>query len=73
MKISGIYKITNIETNDCYIGSSKNVKKRWTNHKAPSQWKKHPNNKLYIVFQQYGLDKFKFEVLEETDNLKERE
>lgn len=29
MKISGVYKITNIITNDCYIGSSKDVKRRW--------------------------------------------
>ena len=28
-KISGIYKITNIITGDFYIGSSKDVKKRW--------------------------------------------
>lgn len=73
MKISGIYKITNLETNDCYIGSSKDVKNRWKNHKVSSQWKKQKNNKLYIDFQKYGLDKFSFEILEETTNLKERE
>lgn len=73
MKISGIYKITNLETNECYVGSSVDVKTRWTTHKAPSRWKQCPNNKLYIDFQQYGLDKFVFEILEETDNLKERE
>ena len=28
MEISGVYKITNIVTNDFYIGSSKNVKQR---------------------------------------------
>ena len=31
-KISAVYKITNTITGDFYIGSSKNVKKRWTNH-----------------------------------------
>lgn len=73
MKISGVYKITNLETNDCYVGSSKDIKKRWANHKCPSQWKYKPNSKLYIDFQKYGLDKFIFEIVEETDNLKERE
>ena len=72
-KISGVYKITNTVTNDCYIGSSINIKQRWIYHKCPSQWKEKPNKKLYIDFQQYGLDKFKFEILEKTYNLKERE
>ena len=31
-KISGVYKITNTITGDFYIGSSKNVKKRWVEH-----------------------------------------
>ncbi len=73
MKISGIYKITNLETNEYYIGSSTNIKKRWAQHKAPSAWKRYSNKKLYIDFQQYGLAKFSFEILEETENLKERE
>ena len=73
MKISGVYKITNVETNEFYIGSSVDIKRRWIYHKALSVWKKCPNSKLYIAFQQYGLDKFSFEILEKTDNLKERE
>lgn len=40
-KVSGVYKITNTVTGDFYIGSSKNVKRRWTEHKCPSNWKKH--------------------------------
>lgn len=73
MKVSGIYKITNVETNECYVGSSKNIKQRWITHKCPSTWKYNPNKKLYIDFQQYGLDKFKFEIVEETTELTERE
>ncbi len=73
MKISGIYKITNVETNECYIGSSVDVNRRWSEHKALSTWKRCQNNKLYIALQQYGLDKFIFEIIEETTNLKERE
>lgn len=73
MKISGVYKITNLETNECYVGSSVDVEKRWSVHKCPSAWKQKPNKRLYIDFQKYGLDKFSFEIVEKTTNLKERE
>ena len=72
-KITGVYKITNIITGDFYIGSSKNIEKRWAAHKSPSRWKRNPNVKLYKAFINYGLDNFTFEILEETDNLRERE
>ena len=39
MKISAVYKITNTVTGDFYIGSSKDVKQRWKEHKWPSKWK----------------------------------
>ena len=75
MKISGIYKITNTVTGDFYIGSSKDVKRRWTVHKCPSKWNECPNNPMYIDMQKYGVDKFVFEVLEvvEPEKLKETE
>lgn len=72
-KISGIYKITNNITGDFYIGSSNNIKIRWNDHKKHSKWLSRPGMKLYQAFIKYGLDNFLFEVLEETDNLKERE
>ena len=37
MIISGIYKITNAVTGDFYIGSSKDVKSRWSVHKCASR------------------------------------
>ena len=75
MKISGIYKITNTITGDFYIGSSKDVKKRWAEHKCQSKWNECPNNPLYQDMQKYGVDKFAFEVLEvvEPEELKEAE
>ena len=75
MKISGIYKITNTVTGDFYIGSSKDVKQRWANHKCQSLWNKCPNNPLYQDFQKYGIDKFVFEILAEVEieKLKESE
>lgn len=67
MKISGVYKITNTITGDYYIGSSKNIKQRWAEHKCQSVWKRHPNNPLYLDFQKYGIDKFSFQILEEVE------
>ena len=75
MKISAVYKITNTITGDFYIGSSKNVKHRWADHKCPSLWKRCPNKQMYIDMQKYGVDKFVFEILEEVEpgSLKEKE
>ena len=74
-KISGVYKITNTITGDFYIGSSKDVKKRWANHKCQSTWKRFPNNPMYNDMKNYGVDKFDFQVLEEVEagSLKEKE
>ena len=75
MKICGIYKITNTVTGDFYIGSSKDVKRRWTVHKCKSKWNEQPNNPMYLDMQKYGVDKFAFEILEvvEPEKLKEKE
>ncbi len=62
-KISGVYKIVNTVTGDFYVGSSKDVKRRWMEHKKPSVWRKYPNSKLYQEMQQYGVDKFEFQIL----------
>lgn len=70
MKISAVYKITNIVTGDFYIGSSKNVKDRWACHKCKSTWNKCPNNPMYQDMQKYGLDKFEFEILAEVESEK---
>ena len=75
MKISAVYKITNTITGDFYIGSSKNVKQRWANHKKPSVWNRYSNNQMYIDMRKYGVEKFDFQVLAEVeiDKLKEKE
>ena len=75
MKTSAVYKITNTVTCDFYIGSSKDVKRRWVEHKCPSVWKNNPNKQLYKDIQNYGIDKFDFQILEEVEpeSLKEAE
>ena len=74
-KIIGVYKITNTVTGDFYIGSSKDVKRRWACHKCLSKWKEYPNNQLYKDMQKYGIKQFVFEILEEVEpeHLKEKE
>ena len=75
MKISGIYKITNTVTGDFYIGSSKDIKHRWAQHKYQSTWNRITNNPMYLDMRKYGVEKFDFEILEvvEIDKLKEAE
>lgn len=62
-EISAVYKIVNMVTKDSYIGSSRNVVKRWREHKCPSKWKEYPDSPLYLDMQKYGVDKFRFQIL----------
>lgn len=73
--ISAVYKIVNTVTGDFYIGSSKNVKHRWADHKCPSTWKNNPNKQLYKDMQKYGVDSFELQVITEIkpESLKEAE
>ena len=69
MKISGIYKITNTITGDFYIGSSKDVKKRWANHKCCNS----PNMIIAKAIKKYGVENFKFEILFQGLSIEEAE
>ena len=62
-KISAVYQIINTETGDRYVGSSKNVMKRWTEHKCHSTWKARPSSPLYQDMQKYGVENFRFQIL----------
>lgn len=72
---SGIYKITNLITNKIYIGSSKNIRKRWKIHRASLRAGKHHNEHLSSAYKKYGLENFTWEVIEFTniENLQNRE
>jgi len=62
---TGIYKITNQETGECYIGQAKLLNKRWQEHcKCGLGIDTPPGNKLYKAMLEYGLENFSFEVLE---------
>ena len=72
----GIYKITNLVTEQCYIGQSRDIAARWKDHckcglgiDAPA------TNALYNAMQENGVWNFSFELLEEcsSEQLNEKE
>lgn len=75
-EICGIYKITNTNNNKIYIGSSKNIDKRFQEHLYSLKNNLHHSSKLQRSYNKTN-DKsiFKFEIIEEMteDKLKEKE
>ena len=64
---SGIYKITNIKTKECYIGQAVDLASRWKDHaKCGLHIDTPAGNKLYKAMQEYGIQNFSWEVLEEV-------
>lgn len=52
--ISGIYAILNITTSKFYLGSSKNIYKRWHSHKSALKGNYHDNSYLQNSWNKYG-------------------
>lgn len=74
--VTGIYKITNIKTKECYIGQAIHIKDRFVEHAKCGLGIDTPaGNKLYKAIQEFGLWNFSFEVLEECprEQLNEKE
>lgn len=71
-----VYKITNLVNGKLYIGITKNIKDRFTYHKrrfnkiSKQEYIKKP---LYAAFRKYGIDNFKFEIIEINLTKKEAE
>jgi group I intron endonuclease len=63
---SGIYQIRNIENNKLYIGSAKNFRIRYNDHKRKLKRNNHPNRYLQNVFNA-SPDKLLFSILEITN------
>ena len=74
--ITGIYKITNLQNQMCYVGQAVNIADRWKQHikrgVGAEDW---TQNKLYPVMYAIGVENFSFEIIEECDRskLNERE
>jgi len=69
-KICGIYKILNSINKKCYIGSSKDIKKRWKSHLSDLKHGTHPNSKLQNSWEKYSQDVFEFSIIEVVEDVK---
>ena len=73
---TGIYKITNQKTKECYIGQAVDLASRWKDHAKCGLGIDTPaGNKLYKAIQDFGIWNFSWEVLEicPRDQLNEKE
>lgn len=76
-KISGIYCVENMINHKKYIGLSKDIHRRWLEHKRVpfNKNSKEYHYPLYNAIRKYGIENFNFYVIEETSEelLQERE
>ena len=73
---TGIYKITNVKNDKCYVGQAVNIAERWRQHIKRGLGAETPTrNKLYPAMKSYGVENFTFEIIEECsrEQLNERE
>lgn len=73
---SGIYKVTNIKTNEIYIGKSTKISDRFQNHvKSAYGLEGVAESQFQRALKKYGVDNFTWELLEEVskENLSEAE
>ncbi len=73
MKTSGIYQITNKMNGKFYIGSSRDIDKRWLKHIYMLKKRIHPNQHLQNAAIKYGLEIFDISIIEQTNDLLNRE
>ena len=75
-QITGIYKITNITNQMCYVGQAVNIAERWKQHIKRGMGAETPTkNKLYPAMMSFGVENFTFEIIQECkkSELDERE
>lgn len=65
--ICAVYKIYNKINRKIYIGSSINIKKRFSDHKNKLKKNKHHNNHLQNAWNKYGNRNFEFKIIEICD------
>jgi group I intron endonuclease len=72
---SGIYVIQNIKNGKVYIGSAKNIRLRWNEHRYDLNANQHGNRHLQSAWNKYGAEAFRFKKLEycTVDQLIKRE
>ena len=74
-KLCGIYCIENMQNNKKYIGLSRDIARRWNEHKSELNNQTHVNQYLQSAWNKYKESNFKFYVVELCDEklLSERE
>lgn len=77
LPICGVYKIENLINGKVYVGKSKNIGIRWSEHRSELNSGNHINAHLQSAWNKYGEDNFRFDVLyeaiDEEDALEQEE
>ena len=68
-KTQGIYKITNLINDKCYISQSRNIEARIKKHFSDLEKNIHHSQYLQEDFNRYGKENFSFEILETINDL----
>lgn len=74
--MTGIYKITNKKNGKVYVGKSKDIIHRWSEHEKALAKHEHHSSKLQADYDLYGgIEAFEFSIIETCDasELKEKE
>lgn len=71
----GIYKIENLKNGKVYVGQAVDIKRRWSRHRMELKKGIHSNKYLQRAYDKYGVDAFRYSVIEECpkEKLNERE
>ncbi len=66
--MNGIYKIENKVNHKVYVGKSKDITHRWSEHKWALKNNRHINRTLQNAWNKYGESAFDFSVVEECED-----
>lgn len=70
LEVSGVYKILCLVNGKFYIGSSKNIQKRWYEHWDEKERAKTKNQMMYDDMRKYGKENFRIYVIYEGEDYK---
>ena len=66
---SGIYCFTNIKNGKIYIGSARNLRKRFVQHISNLRLNKHHSIHFQNAWNKYGEDNFKYDIIEFVEDI----
>ena len=69
--MQGIYQIKSKQNNRVYVGSSKNIRTRWRDHRSALRKNRHGNQPLQNAWNKYGEESFQLEILEIVEGERE--